>query len=361
MHRRVSAQEPDSNSLVVPAVAFRESWIDRLTSRVERLPLPPPLLYAILAVVSVLLFVVNDWLNTGLLVGALKPFHLVLALEPVYTVALIHLLNHRAGRALDRMEALLVDKPADSALVHRQLTSLPAMPTLVVGLCGLVVGIGAAILERFGLPAVFDAFIWPGSGRFFLEAWLILTWVLFGVLFYHTFHQLRLINHIYTQHTRIDLDHYQPLFHFSTVSALTAIGLLLIPYGWYVTVPDLVSDPAGVLFGALFPIFALISFLWPLVGVHGLLVEAKERALWENARMLKEGRADLYHRVESQQFVGASEVHDALAAVRAEREALVRVPTWPWQPGTFRGVVAALLLPLAVWLLQWALQKVLGL
>ena len=59
----------------------------------------------------------------------------------------------------------------------------------------------------------------------------------------HTYHQLRLISHIYTEHARIDLDQSRPLYNFSQVSALTAIGLLVLPYGWYATVPGLIRVP----------------------------------------------------------------------------------------------------------------------
>ena len=94
------------------------------------------------------------------------------------------------------------------------------------------------------------------------------------------------ISRIYTEDTRIDLDQYRPLFNFSRVSAWTAIGLLVLPYGWYAAVPGLIQEPTGIVFGALFPIFAVIAFVAPLVGVHHLLVDAKEHALVENARWL---------------------------------------------------------------------------
>ena len=39
---------------------------------------------------------------------------------------------------------------------------------------------------------------------------------------------------------------------------------------------------------------------------------------------------------------------------------LQRIPTWPWSPGTPRGVVAAVFLPVILWLVQFGLQRLLG-
>jgi hypothetical protein len=335
------------------------SWVNHITHFVDRSPLPAPLWYIIGGVISIALFALNDWLALGRPREAATPFHIVLALGPAYTMGLIHFLDVRASRALDRMRPLLM-QPESYCELHRQLTTLPRRTTLLASLAGMLVGILAVIVERVALPPAFRPFLPEANARPFVEVWLILTWFVFGALFIHTVHQLRLINRIYTHHILIDLDHYQMLFPFSTVSALTAIGLLVIPYAWVVAIPNLLSDAAGYTFGSLFPIFALISFLWPLIGVHNLIVEAKGRALFENGTMLKDIRERLFDKLSSGPLDGASDLHQALSVVRAEREILLHVPTWPWQPGTPRGVAAALVLPLVVWFLQHVLQKVLG-
>ncbi|MGH2620287.1 MAG: hypothetical protein ACRDHG_06910 [Anaerolineales bacterium] len=43
----------------------------------------------------------------------------------------------------------------------------------------------------------------------------------------------------------------------------------------------------------------------------------------------------------------------------AEITRLARIPTWPWNPGTLRGVVATVSLPVAIWLIQFVLQRTL--
>ena len=277
---------------------YPPSWVDRLTACVDRLPLPAPTVYVVAGLAAMLLFAVNDSVNDLGFLAGLRPFHIVLAVEPIYAIALIWFLDQQAAHALERIRPLLSCNQADYEILRYRLTNTPARATLAASLVGLAVGLAAVTIERVATPRVFAGLILPGTGRYFTEAWLLGTWFVFGALFYHTYHQLRTISYIYTEHARIDLDQSRPLYNFSQVSAWTAIGLLLLPYGWYVAVPGLIQDPAGIGFGALFPIFAAIAFISPLVGVHRLLVAAKEQTLAENALALKTARTELYQLVE---------------------------------------------------------------
>lgn len=341
-----------------PAYGGR-SWIAVATGFVGRLPLPALVCYILAGILAVGLFALNDWLAFRAPHLAFEPFHLTLALEAIYAVALMHFLDERAGRALQHMRPLLMPPEAFETL-RRQLTELPPRPTLLASLVGAALGFSAVVIERTALPAVFRPYIPGPDGRWFVEAWLILTWFIFGGLFFHTWHQLRTINRIYMRYTMVDMDYYQPLFHFSRVSAMTAVGLAMIPYAWFLAVPNLIREPMGLAFGALFPLFALAAFLWPLIGIHNLMVEAKGRATLEHAKVLKEVRESLFGHVAAGTLAELSDLPDTLQALRGEREALQHVPTWPWQPGTPRSVAAALLLPLIVWFLQWVLEKILA-
>jgi hypothetical protein len=338
---------------------YPPSWVDRLTARVARSPLPAPIIYILAGLAALLLFALNDWLNGLGFLAEPGAFHIVFAVGPVYAIALAWFLDRQATLALERTRPLLTCDETDYAGLRFQLTTIPARATLGASLVGLTVGLVAVALERVATPRAFAGLILPGNGRYFTELWLLGTWFVFGALFYHTYHQLRSISHIYTEHARIDLDQSRPLYNLSQVSAWTAIGLLALPYGWYATVPGLIRDPIGIGFGALFPIFAAAAFISPLVGVHRLLVDAKERALAENALALKTARTALHQLVESHDLAGTSELNDTLSALRGEQQALEHVPTWPWQPETPRTVIAAILLPLALWFIQWLLGRLL--
>jgi len=348
---------PANTGQAVPSYA--PSWVDRLTARVARLPLPAPIVYILAGLAALLLFALNDWLNGLGFTAALGPFHFVFAVGPVYAIFLIWFLDRQAVQALGKIKPLLSSDEAAYASLRYRLTTIPARPALAASLAGLTVGLAAVAFERVATPHAFAGLILPGKGRYFTEVWLLGTWFVFGALFYHTYHQLRLISHIYTEHARIDLDQSRPLYNFSQVSAWTAISLLVLPYGWYATVPGLIRDPVGIGFGALFPIFAAIAFISPLMGVHRLLVDAKERALTEDAMVLKTARTELHQLVETHELAAISELNDTLMALRSEHTALERTPTWPWQPETPRTVAAAILLPLVLWVIQWLLGRLL--
>jgi hypothetical protein len=335
------------------------SWVDRLTAYIDHLPLPAPTVYVLVGLVAILLFALNDFLTGQGFLAVMRPFHIVFAVEPIYAIALIWFLDNRAAQALEKIKPLLNCDQTGYEALRYQLTTLPAGRALVASLAGLSIGLAAVVIERAATPRAFAGMMLPGAGRYFTEVWLLGTWFVFGALFYHTYHQLRLISHIYTEHARIDLDQSRPLYNFSQVSALTAIGLLVLPYGWYATVPGLVRDPVGIGFGLIFPIFAVVAFISPLVGVHRLLVDAKERALAENAMALKIARTELYELVKTRALAATSELNDTLLALRSERHALEHTPTWPWQPDTLRSVIAAILLPLALWFIQWLLGRLL--
>jgi hypothetical protein len=89
------------------------------------------------------------------------------------------------------------------------------------------------------------------------------------------------------------------------------------------------------------------------------LVELKESALAEAATRAKLMASLLHERIDGRQLAGIDEVHKAITALEFENARLLKIPTWPWQPGTFRGLLAAVLLPLVLWIVQFGLQRLL--
>jgi hypothetical protein len=113
---------------------------------------------------------------------------------------------------------------------------------------------------------------------------------------------------------------------------------------------------AAVLFGAL----AVLTFLLPLAGLHRRLADGKDLALAENSRRWQSSTTELYRRVDRRDWAGADRLNATLTALERGRTAIERVPTWPWRPETLRGLVAALLLPISIWLIQYGLQRMLA-
>ena len=210
-----------------PAVPYRPSWLDRLTARIARLPGPVTLWYGALAAAVALLFTAFKWVDGTYPVGHFDVYHLVFIWTPVYTLAVLHGLDYVAGQALDEFRPVLAADAATVARLRYELTTLPAMPALLVT---LISGVGLfSVWGQLGLEHLVE--VRPGLLLLItrLEALLSLSaWALTGLYIYHAIHQLRIVTTIYAQHTHISLFTLGPLYAFSRLTALTAIAPIAV-------------------------------------------------------------------------------------------------------------------------------------
>ena len=107
-------------------------------------------------------------------------------------------------------------------------------------------------------------------------------------------------------------------------------------------------------------LFALVTFLWPQLGIHRLQVGEKERLLYEANLRFEATIADLHARLDSGELEAMANLNTALANIGIERATIGKVRTWPWEPDTLRLLITALALPMGLWLLQFVMQKMLG-
>jgi hypothetical protein len=150
------------------------------------------------------------------------------------------------------------------------------------------------------------------------------------------------------------------LYAFSSLSARTAIGILAISYSWYATVPAIFGDVTGLITGLGLLAIGVFTFVWPLLGVHNLLVEEKGRLLSDCAQRQEVAITKLHQRIDADQIERMDDLNKVMASLEIEHTTLRRISTWPWQPETLRWFVAALLFPVVVWLSQRLLERFLG-
>jgi len=322
---------------------YTPSWFDRLTAAIDRLPGPYWMPYLVASIVYVGLMATARWRDG-------QPLSLEAVYSnslPFYGFWLIHYLNRRASVSLRAFHSAFTGTAAELRDVEWRLTTLPAGPTAVVSLVALLLGVASSLG-------------WDRSSAY--QVMGILAYyaiVIFASLYaYHTIRQLRLVTSLYAGRARVDIQNAAPLYSFSTLSAHTAIGMLLILSGAVLITPDQLTG--GFLVGAfLFGALAVLTFLLPLSGLHRRLAEEKDLALAENNRRWAASTTELYRRVDRRDWAGADRLNATLTALERGRTSIERVPTWPWRPETLRGLVAALVLPVAIWLVQYGLQRVL--
>jgi len=373
--RQLPSQPAPATPAFVPP--YPPSWFDRLTAAVDRLPGPAWASYLALAALGTVVFIVAA--RTGdYHPGPLLAFHVWIGGQFAYMLAFLHYLDRSAGNALDSFRPVLEggdssDRSVKSGVwtfadLRYRLTTLPPRPTWLATLAGALFGLllpylflGLQSWDLRPVSSAFTPFGLPSSTVFvhYLQAYFVLTEAISGILVFHTVHQLRWISRIYASQTRLNLYRLQPLYAFSVPAGLTSAGLVLYTYAWFGTAPMLVSQPISRVLGVFFTLVAAMTFAWPLLGIHRRLVAEKKRLLSESAQRFEATVAELHFRVDRGRLKAMDDLNKTLSSLEIEQAALRRVPTWPWEPGTLRSVIAALGLPIIIWLIQFGLQKLL--
>jgi hypothetical protein len=335
------------------------SWADRLTAWVDRLPGSNWMYYLGIGMLLFLLQTVILWSEGAYPVGTIPPSYGFMAGMLSLFLGLFHDLDNRAGAALSVLRPALEVNEREYGELHYRLTTLPARQTLLASLISVT---ATALVTGFlGEPSSFTALADSPVSLAFMYCLAMGVWWVFGAFVYHTIHQLRVINRIYTAHTRINLFQMSPLYAFSGTTALTAVSLTFSIYGWYALNPEIFSDPFSLGVAFLVTALALATFIWPLLGVHRLFSAEKVRLLDETALHFETAIAELHRRLNDGDLERMDEMNKAIASLEIEQRAISNIPTWPWQPETVRWLVTALVLPLVLWIIQYTLQLVLNL
>jgi len=340
---------------------YSPGWLDRLEGLLDRLPFPVWLFYGLLAVISIVGFAAVQWAAGQYPVGTFYPIHVYIMGVSFYMLGLLYYLDRYAHAAFTRFHPTLDATPEHEKLLRYQLTTLPVRSTWVATIIGL--GIGAlAFLVPFQEAARIYNYAGTSLSIALYLALYILVWVITSVGFYHTTHQLRVMNFIFTRHTHVSLFHHRPLYAFAWLSAYTTIGLIL-PFGMILVAPE-ITNPSGLvqsitlaIFLSIFLLLPFTTFVWPLLGIHRLLVAEKERLLDDNATALEHTMQEIRQRVTSNELAEIDSMNKVMGALETEARLIKQISTWPWQQGTPQSVIAAILLPVGISVVQRVLLQ----
>lgn len=346
----------DRSAATTTARPYGPSWANVVASWLERLPGPAWTAYVGAMALGILLSAVEASGETTVRTSDTLAITYYGAL-PCAVLWLMHSLDRTAGRALSTVGPLLQMDDAESAAMHYRLTIAPARPSALLALFAFALTPVGYILD----PAASGVVGLTGQGLFFRYAWESLVTAVFLVLIYHTIRQLRLIAQIHDGIGRIDVFDQGPLYAFSQLTSRTALGLILLLAPSLFLLPSSADVSYVVIAVAWYAgavLIAALAFVLPLRGMHDRLVTEKRRLQGEVGRRLTSTVKAIHVAVDAEDGGAIEARNRALSTLIAERELVNRIPTWPWSTGALTGFLSAVLLPIGLWLVTRALERV---
>lgn len=350
----------NDNTISTPDLFLRPyapSWVDKLTGWIDARPASALNYYLGFGAVLLLIQVASLVFEGDLPIKSFSIVHVYMSVAIPSFLALSHYFDNRAAQALESMQPGLKVSDEEFVDLKFQLTTLPSGTTILSSI--IMVGI-LFILETIGgeyrPPELLSL---PMTANLVRIIYYLGFWIM-GAFFYHTLHQLRMINEIYTKHTQVNLFRIKPLYAFSNLSALTAGCIAMITYGWMLVNPDIELNAPAIFLNVIIFLLALVTFLWPQLGIHGLQVKEKDRLIEEANRRLEKIILEIHKSVDGGKLNKMTELNMGIMTIEIEIRNLKSIHTWPWQPETVRWLVTALVLPLGLWFVQFLLQRLLG-
>jgi hypothetical protein len=331
------------------AAPYRPGVVSRFLAWADARPWHGAWLYPALAVLLFLFSQSIMWATGRLPFGAIHPLIATGVVYAPYFLAALGYLNRTAEHALERFWPATGWPDEQRAAWRYAFVTTPRG----YGLIAIVLGALAAIGTFSAAP---DTAVGVGTDRLlFLVAYLPSATVGYSLLLIaivHTGRQLRLVARIHREATAIDPFDRVPVYAFSGLTVRTALTYVLIGYYALTVNGAFQTGLAGIVVLAVTFGFGLACFVLPLWGIHDRLGREKAQLLLEVERRLGRIGDEMYRRIDAGQFDGTKIVGDALSGVLALRERIARLPTWPWPPNLFRGLISALLLPVIVYIVS---------
>jgi len=336
---------------------FPASLLDRFMEAVQRLPIPYWLTYLGLFILENIIAHTLSWIDGWLPVFKLNPILILFPLWQWGPFALITYLNSISREAISSFAPLLDIKKEELEQLKNEFTHMPGRSVFISG----------AIWSL-----VYFMFTYAGFRSFYLPnhigTWLIGIFIVEGlasfstgsIIYYHSIRQLRLINRIVRTVKGFNLFHLDPVYAFSLVTSRTGISWVIL------SSLTLLMFPVQI---ALVPIITMLvfqiglaisAFMLPLQIVHHHLVLEKRRLLKEHHKRLESVLAQLHHSIDKKDLTEVMQLNNAISGLNAERDILTKIPTYPWRSGMLTNFLSISVLPIILFLIQFALGHWLG-
>jgi len=343
---------------------YSPSWFNRIVTAIESLPGPPWAYYLALAPAEALLNNALRWLDGSLQPGTFDVFRVAEAPFIPYMLAAIYYLGRTAISSIESFRPVLaMEKPAYEKIRY-ELATTPAKQGLVVGILGIAVGIMNLRNDPAGY-GISDAT--SGVTNAYVVVFAVMASAVGVAFLYHSTRQLWMVNRIHAAAKHIDIFESTTLYSFSRLTVRSGIAILIMVYylNFFLNTIQLQGSAVGVTplttgIVVVGNVIAIASFILPLYGMHLKLAQEKMGLIEQISRRFKTIFGKLHEAIDTDDMERVSAVNKAIASLTVERETLMRISTWPWAPGTLRGFVSAIALPIIIFLITRILDRFLG-
>ena len=329
------------------------SWQNHFYLFVRKLAVHPLVTFFVLFVFFVFINHISAWIDGGLPWGSFDVhqlsfqfWFLVVFIAGDYFLSL-------AQSTLKKFRPSLDVSDKEYASLTYRFVNIPAGH-------GLVIGLLALLAIPFILQLV-EPYQQKGLASIVLAASGVFMFAMVFALFYFNFRALRLTTKMYSMVSRVNIFNLESLIAFSSFTSrvgIFAVFTSVLSYLSNVAITERPQVSGFIFFGSLNLVIAIAAFLFPLLGFHERLQIEKEKAKAENNIRLETAQYRL-HRLVDREGKGIIETKNAISGLLELRHELERISTWPWNTATLTTFVSTLFLPLAIWLIQQLLSRLL--
>jgi hypothetical protein len=332
--------------------------MDRLIDFIEVLPIPAWLFYLLAFLAISLLESALFWLRGAYPFPRVEPVYLISILWTVLQVALFHYLRNAAATGIDGFRTALALGEKEFKDLKYRFTTMPALTGWVITLIGTAIAFagGQAYREYMGVRM----FEWPNAILAWPLAILLPTLLLSFIV--RAGKTYWLASQLYPKVKTINMFDLSPLFGLSVftyrmgmLAVVLALVSLVTNSAFFTGTTQASADT--VFFMVLDAIIGLAAFFLPLLGMHGRLVQEKQKLASQNAQHLNRIIEQLQTRIGKGDIKNIADLRTSAAALVDVREEIKKLPTWPWETGTLRNFLTALAVPMTIWIIQQVLLR----
>jgi hypothetical protein len=336
---------------------YPASWFNRYLDWVDQLPIPLWLYYLLLYIAAATL------LHLPIRLAGVRPFgqftveRVIGGFWPVFESGNVHYLD-RVGKAqMAKFRPHLASDEVFEDLNYR-IQKMPARPVYLLTLLLAIGVIFVAVFDRGSISP-------DGSSGIALIASMIILFVEYTtspVYLYHAFHQLGVVRKAYEMSGAFSLFNLGSLRSLSVISARTGIALFLLfalNYVQNIVLGGSSTLIAGTIVGAMFVSIAILVFVLPLLDIHERIQTRKDDAQTENGKIIEASVADFQSQLAAKNLKETEDLHEGLTGLFRLRDEIEKISPWPWEAGTLRGFLSAILLPVVLFVIQQVISRLL--